>query len=64
MAMINVEVQRTIQRPVAILSRQFGDIQHHSRNHVHPDISFTVLSEKGDITFINRSLRWLRTRPW
>jgi hypothetical protein len=49
MAMINVEVQRTIKRPVAIVSRQFGDIQHHSRNHVHPDISFTVLSEKGDI---------------
>src|ERR1700681_1817732 len=49
MAMINVAVQRTIRRPVAIVSRQFGDIQHHSRNHVHPDISFTVLSEKGDI---------------
>jgi hypothetical protein len=48
MAMINVEVQRTIKRPVAIVSRQFGDIQHHSRNHVHPDISFTVLSEEGD----------------
>ena len=29
MAMINVEVQRTIRRPVAVVSRQFGDIQHH-----------------------------------
>src|SRR5205085_10312411 len=48
MATINVEVQRTIRRPLAVVSRQFGDIQHHSRNHVHPDISFTVLSEEGD----------------
>jgi Polyketide cyclase / dehydrase and lipid transport len=48
MAMINVEVQRTIHRPVAVVSRQFGDIQHHSRNHVHPAIRFTVLHEEGD----------------
>ncbi|HEY8624248.1 MAG TPA: hypothetical protein VIM74_10320 [Casimicrobiaceae bacterium] len=48
MATINVEVQQTIHRPIAVVSRQFGDIQHHSRNHVHPDIRFTVLSEEGD----------------
>jgi hypothetical protein len=48
MTTINVEVRQTIHRPVAVVSRQFGDIQHHSRNHVHPDISFTVLSEEGD----------------
>jgi Polyketide cyclase / dehydrase and lipid transport len=48
MAMINVEVQRTIRRPVAVVSRQFGDIQHHSLNHVHPAIRFTVLSVDGD----------------
>src|SRR3981081_2889349 len=57
MAMINVEVQRTIHRPVAIVSRQFGDIQHHSRNHVHPDISFTVLSEKGDICHLRQAVK-------
>jgi Polyketide cyclase / dehydrase and lipid transport len=48
MAMINVEVQRTIRRPIAVVSRQFGDIQHHSKNGVHPAIKFTVLSEEGD----------------
>jgi hypothetical protein len=48
MAMINVEVQRTIRRPVAVVSRQFGDIRHHSKNGVHPAIKFTVLSEEGD----------------
>ena len=57
MAMINVEVQRTIRRPVTIVSRQFGDIQHHSRNHVHPDISFTVLSEKGDICRFRQAVK-------
>lgn len=48
MSTINVEVQRTIRRPVDVVSRQFGDIQHHSRDRVHPDIKFTVLSEDGD----------------
>src|ERR1700694_1964935 len=57
MAMINVEVQRTIKRPVAIVSRQFGDIQHHSRNHVDPDISYTVLSEEGDICRFRQAVK-------
>ena len=48
MTTINVEVQRTIRRPLAVVSRQFGDIEHHSRDRVHPDIKFTVLSEDGD----------------
>lgn len=48
MAMIVVEVQTTIRRPVAVVSRQFGDMGHHARNRVHPDIQFTVLSEDGD----------------
>ena len=48
MAMIVVEVQATIRRPVAVVSRQFGDMRHHARNRVHPDIQFTVLSEDGD----------------
>ena len=48
MATINVEVTRSIKRPIGVVSRQFGDIAHHARNRVHPDITFTVLSEKGD----------------
>jgi hypothetical protein len=47
-ATINVEVQGTIKRPVAVVSRQFGDIRHHSRDRVHPNIAFTLLSENGD----------------
>ncbi len=48
MAMINVEVKRTIKRPIGVVSRQFGDIAHHARDHVHPDITFTVLLEQGE----------------
>ncbi len=48
MATINVEVKRTIKRPIGVVSRQFGDIAHHARDRVHPDIAFTLLSESGD----------------
>ena len=48
MATIVVEVQKTIRRPVAVVSRQFGDMRHHERNRVHPDVTFTVLSGDGD----------------
>jgi hypothetical protein len=47
MATISVEVKRTIKRPIGVVSRQFGDIAHHARDRVHPDIAFTVLSENG-----------------
>jgi len=57
MAMINVEVQRTIHRPVAVVSRQFGDIQHHARNHVHPNIKFKVLSAEGDTCRFKQEVR-------
>jgi len=48
MATISVEVKRTIKRPISVVSRQFGDIAHHARDRVHPDITFTVLSDSGD----------------
>ncbi len=49
MAMINVEVQRTIRRPVAIVSRQFGDIQHHIKRVLKPlfEIAIRKAVEKG-----------------
>ena len=57
MAKINVEAQRTIHRPVAVVSRQFGDIQHHALNHVHPNIEFKVLSEDGDTCRFKQEVR-------
>src|ERR1700682_2551143 len=57
MAMINVEVQRTIHRPVAVVSRQFGCIQHHALTHVHPNIKFKVLCEEGDTCRFKQEVR-------
>lgn len=57
MATIIVEVQATIRRPVEVVSRQFGDMQHHARHRVHPDITFTVLSEQGDICRFRQDVR-------
>lgn len=59
MATINVEVQATIRRPLAVVSRQFGDVRHHARHRVHPDISFTVLSEEGDECRFRQEMRLL-----
>ena len=59
MATINVEVQATIRRPLAVVSRQFGDMRHHERHRVHPDISFTVLSEEGGDCRFRQEVRLL-----
>lgn len=57
MATISVEVQATIRRPVAVVSRQFGDMRHHERDRVHPDIRFTVLSEEGETCRFRQEVR-------
>ena len=59
MATINVEVQATIRRPLAVVSRQFGDMRHHERHRVHPDISVTVLSEEGGDCRFRQEVRLL-----
>ena len=59
MGTINVEVQATIRRPLAVVSRQFGDMRHHERHRVHPDISFTVLSEDGGDCRFRQEVRLL-----
>ena len=59
MTAINIEVQKTIRRPVAVVSRQFGDMQHQSRDRVHPDIKFTVISEQGDMCRFRQDVKVL-----
>jgi hypothetical protein len=59
MTAIDIEVQKTIHRPVAVVSRQFGDMQHHSRDRVHPDIEFTVISEQGDVCRFRQDVKLL-----
>lgn len=48
MDMIEVTVEQTIRRPLAEVSRQFGDVRHHAANRVHPKLTFEILSEQGD----------------
>lgn len=48
MHMIEVTVEQTIRRPLAEVSRQFGDVRHHAANRVHPKLTFEILSEQGD----------------
>jgi hypothetical protein len=57
MTTIHVEVQKTIRRPVAVVGRQFGDIAHHARNRVHPDVAFTVIADEGDTCRFRQEVR-------
>ena len=59
MPKIDVEVKKTIRRPLAVVSRQFGDMQHHTRDRVHPDITFTMISEQGDSCRFRRDVKVL-----
>ena len=45
---LTVEVDKTICRPIDNVRRQFGDMRHHEKYRVHPDVRFTVLSEEGN----------------
>ena len=45
---LTVEVDKTIRRPIGTVRRQFGDMRHHEKYRVHPDVQFTVLSEEGN----------------
>ena len=40
-----VSVSGRIARPIEVVRRHFGDVDHHARNRVHPDVDFTPLAE-------------------
>jgi len=42
---LSVTASMRIQRPIAIVCQQFGDVEHHARNRVHPDVKFTLRSQ-------------------
>ena len=46
---LTVEFTGTIKQPLPIVSKQFGDIRHHAKHRVHPNIAFTVLSEQNGV---------------
>jgi hypothetical protein len=54
---LTTEFAGTIRQPIDIVSRQFGDIGHHSKNRVHPDLSFTILSEQDGTCHFRQEVR-------
>lgn len=62
MDMIEVTVAQVIRRPLAEVSRQFGDIRHHAANRVHPKLTFEILSEEGETIRFRQSVSLLGIR--
>ena len=58
---LTVEVDKTIRRPIDKVRRQFGDMRHHEKYRVHPDVHFTVLSEEGNTCRFRQEVRVLGT---
>ncbi|SRR5258706_6972151 len=54
-----VEYSGTIRQPIEIVSRQFGDIPHHAKHSVHPDITFVVLSDRRNVCHFTQEVRLL-----
>jgi hypothetical protein len=52
MSTLTVEYRGTIRRPRRAVMRQFCDIRHHTDANVHPDLTFTLLSDD------NRCIRY------
>lgn len=59
---IRVQFSGTIRQPLEVVSRQFGDIPHHARNRVHPDIDFVVLSDRNGTCRFTQEVRILGMR--
>jgi len=47
-SVLNVEVSKTIRKPVDVVRRQFMDIEHHVRVGVHPKITYEVHSQTAE----------------
>ncbi|HYC42515.1 MAG TPA: hypothetical protein VEB70_05965 [Noviherbaspirillum sp.] len=56
-ALLTTEFSGTIRRPIDTVSRQFGDVHHHSTHHVHPDLTFTILSEQDEVCRFRQEVR-------
>ena len=46
---LSIDYTDSIRRPLELVSRQFGDVRHHGKNRVHPDLTFTILSEQDGV---------------
>jgi hypothetical protein len=54
-----VSASTRIARPINVVRRHFGDVDHHARNPVHPDVAFTPLADSGDERRFRKTIRIL-----
>jgi hypothetical protein len=59
MNVLTVEVQKHIHRPIDVVSQQFADMRHHSFDHVHPDIDFTVFVQTTNFWRVQQKVKLL-----
>ncbi len=52
-----VSASGDIARPIDVVRRHFSDVEHHTRNRVHPDVAFTLLSDSGDECRFRKTIR-------
>ena len=48
-----------IARPIDVVRRHFSDVDHHTRNPVHPDVAFTPLTDSGHERRFRKTIRIL-----
>ena len=48
-----------IARPLEIVARHFGDVDHHARNRVHRGVEFLPLADSGDERRFRKTVRLL-----
>jgi hypothetical protein len=59
---LSIEYSDAIRQPIEIVSRQFGDVQHHGKNRVHPDLTFTILSDQNGVCHFKQEVTLMRMK--
>lgn len=57
-----VTASARIARPIDVVRRHFGDVDHHAANRVHPDVDFIPLADSGDKCRFRKATRILGIR--
>ena len=54
-----VSASTHIARPIDVVRRHFSDVDHHTRNPVHPGVAFTPLADSGHERRFRKTIRIL-----
>ena len=54
-----ISASTCIARPIEVVRRHFTDVEHHTRNPVHPDVVFTPLADSGQDRRFRKTIRVL-----